>query len=146
MKKINLIPVAIFAFAFIFFISCNKKDIVLISDNISYSEDNILYSDVLENNIESDDFFLNSTQRQDSLLFVEVSYSGGCSDHSFMVIWDGIIYESNPPQANIIISHDANGDACEAFLTENLVIDLKQVFNESYSNDLKLIILNGSEK
>jgi len=138
----------IFAVLFLslLYIACDKNENVLLSDNVKYTNSKITYSTYVEGNTESDPYFLNNSQRNESILYVDVSYSGGCENHEFEVVWDGLIYETNPPQANILISHNANGDACEAFLSDTLTIDLNQVFGESYSDDLKLIIINGSEK
>lgn len=126
-------------------ISCNEKDTTVMSDNINYTNDSEIYSNFLQGIDYCDAFFLNSSQRDGKYLFLEVSYSGGCEIHDFNVIWDGNILESNPPQAYIFITHNANGDACEAFINESLTVDLTRVFGDFYSDDLKLIILNGSE-
>jgi hypothetical protein len=125
--------------------ACNTQEDVLLSENIKYTNDSLTYSNVLQGVETSDEYFLKSTQREGSLLYIEVSYSGGCEMHEFNVVWDGIIYYSEPPQAYIILTHNSNNDNCEAFLTETLTIDLVQVFGDAYSENLKLIILNGSE-
>lgn len=129
----------------VFLFSCEIQEDANLSENIQYTTDSLTYSNALQGNFESDAFFLNTTQREGDILYIEVSYSGGCEMHQFNVIWDGVIYYSEPPQAYIVLTHSANNDACEAFIEETLTIDLKQVFGENYSDDLKLIILNGSE-
>ena len=134
-----------FLFSTIIF-SCETQDDILLSKNINYTNDSTAYSNALEGRDNSDSFFLNSSQRDGSTLLIEVSYSGGCELHEFNVVWDGVIYESDCPQAYIVLTHNANNDSCEAFLTETLSIDLIKVFEDLYSDELKLIILNGSQK
>lgn len=57
-------------------------------------------------------------------LRVEVGYGGGCEDHAFQICWDGSFMESEPVQARIDLLHDAKGDGCEAYVTDELSFDL----------------------
>lgn len=59
---------------------------------------------------------------------ITVSYSGGCQPHSFEIIWDETISLSNPPGINILITHDANGDNCEAYITETISFPLDSLY------------------
>ena len=59
----------------------------------------------------------------DSLRFT-ISYSGGCRDHGF-ILW------KLPPSAlypqdyvELLLEHEANGDMCEAWITEELSFSL----------------------
>ena len=60
-------------------------------------------------------------------LVVTVSYSGGCEAHDFTLVVAGTFKESDPVQLTADLAHDANGDACEAWLTEELRFDLGPV-------------------
>ena len=84
---------------------------------------------------QSDPFDIKGVEREGDILKVAVSYSGGCEEHDFNVIWDGTIATSNPCQINLIIDHDANGDNCEAYFIENLEIDLNQLIGEGDEKD-----------
>ena len=65
-------------------------------------------------------------------LAVEVSYSGGCRNHEFLllaphtfqVLSDSVLLE-------IALIHDANDDPCEAFLSEQLRLR----YQETYDRD-----------
>lgn len=66
---------------------------------------------------------------------LQVSYSGGCAGHEFDLVVYGGWKESYPVQVSAFLSHDANGDPCDAFLTEDLVFDLrplKKAYQEAY--------------
>ena len=66
---------------------------------------------------------------------LSISYSGGCQTHEFKLIGLKDFAESSPLQATIYISHNANKDDCEAFLTEELAFDiipLKEHYNSIY--------------
>ncbi len=53
---------------------------------------------------------------QNDTLYVTVGYSGGCKTHAF----DLMVDTSNPVQATLWLAHDADGDACEAYLVDPL--------------------------
>jgi hypothetical protein len=74
-----------------------------------------------------DAFDLGSTSITGDVLSAEVSYSGGCEVHEFSACWNGMFRTSLPMQVTVAIGHNANGDTCEAYLTETLVIDLTDI-------------------
>jgi len=51
------------------------------------------------------------------VLRVTVSYSGGCQDHAFELAYSVVGMEPE-----LWLDHDANGDLCEAYITETLDI------------------------
>jgi hypothetical protein len=55
---------------------------------------------------------------------LQVSFGGGCETHYFDLVAHGGFRESQPVQVSAFLSHDGNGDTCEALLTEDLVFDL----------------------
>ena len=61
-------------------------------------------------------------------LRVEVSSSGGCRVHDYVICWpDGVFYETPDTRIDLEIYHDANGDMCEAIETANLEFDLTPI-------------------
>ncbi|MFX0174459.1 MAG: hypothetical protein ACFE9L_21485 [Candidatus Hodarchaeota archaeon] len=80
-----------------------------------------------------------------NLLIIEVSYGGGCRQHFFALIGSNVFMESYPVQTNIVLSHNANDDPCEALLTETLNFDLsplKIAYQEAYSVSSGSIIIH----
>jgi hypothetical protein len=69
------------------------------------------------------------------VIHLRVEYSGGCRPHDFILYgWCGFL-KSNPAQAEIYLSHNANGDACEALITADLLFDLaplRKTYQRSY--------------
>ncbi len=68
-------------------------------------------------------------------LTLRVSYSGGCVAHHLDLVAFGGWMESSPVQIQAFLSHDANGDQCEAWITRDITFDLKplkQAYQESY--------------
>jgi hypothetical protein len=76
-----------------------------------------------------DPFVLNSVVAADNKIKISVSYSGGCKPHTFSIVWDETITTDNPPGINLIISHNANGDMCEAYITETIVFDASDILD-----------------
>ena len=92
----------------------------------------------------TDEYVLNSATITGDTLNVSVSYSGGCEDHQFtLVVSDGFL-ESFPVQLHASIAHNANGDTCEAYPTENYRFNLtpiKTLYQNAYRQEAGTIIL-----
>ncbi len=57
-------------------------------------------------------------------LLVDVEYGGGCKYHAIELYTDKMLMKSNPAQMNLWLSHDGNGDNCEALISETMKFDL----------------------
>ncbi|MXV84995.1 hypothetical protein F4X88_01610 [Candidatus Poribacteria bacterium] len=79
------------------------------------------------------------------VLTLSVSYSGGCEAHNFTLITSGGFLESNPVQLQAVLAHDANGESCEAWVTETYhfnVSPLKTRYQKAYRTETGTIALN----
>ncbi|MDE0529554.1 MAG: hypothetical protein OXH85_12830 [Truepera sp.] len=74
-----------------------------------------------------DPYVVNSVAVGGHRLAIEVSYAGGCRRHDFTLVISKTFRESDPVQLPAVLAHDANGDSCEAYLTESHVFDLALV-------------------
>lgn len=72
----------------------------------------------------SDSFEMGKMRINGDTLFMEVTYGGGCKEHIFSGRHDGNIMKSLPPQLNVTIDHQANGDGCRSLLSRTLAFDL----------------------
>lgn len=70
-----------------------------------------------------DPFKMDSAYLDDDWLMIRVSYSGGCRDHEFK-LWRLPPNALDPPPVELALSHEANGDMCEAYITRWLVFSL----------------------
>ena len=69
------------------------------------------------------------------VLVMQVEYGGGCKDHLFALHLDGTFRESYPVQTGAMVSHNAQGDACDALVQETLTFDLtplKRMWQRAY--------------
>jgi protein involved in sex pheromone biosynthesis len=71
-------------------------------------------------------------------LQLTVQYGGGCESHAFTLYSNGMYMKSLPPKVSIQLYHNANGDKCRAFITENIVIDISAL---KYGDKGPLILL-----
>lgn len=111
----------------------------------------VLLDEYEYNNAIRDDLSITNAYIKSNLLFLEISYTGGCVNHDFSLIGSGVFAESYPVQTSIILSHEDNNDSCEAILTDTLVFDLtplKEFYTESYkeSSGIINIYLSGYAK
>lgn len=92
----------------------------------------------------TDEYTLNSATITDDTLNISVSYSGGCEDHQFTLVVSDTFLESFPVQLHASIAHNANGDTCEAYPTDNYRFDLtpiKTLYQNAYRQEAGTIIL-----
>ena len=88
-------------------------------------ESNVVVAD--GRNRGDDSYVVNSAAVDGHRLTIEVSYAGGCRRHDFTLVISKTFRESDPVQLTTVLAHDANGDSCEAWLTESLVFDVASV-------------------
>ncbi len=92
----------------------------------------------------NDDFEINSTSITEDILEISVSYSGGCKEHKFTLITSEEFRESDPVQLAVSLAHNAMGDTCEAYPTEEYQFDLTPIktrYQEAYQVDTGTIVL-----
>ena len=92
--------------------SCEDlSDNLIIDSNLNQRLDQDTYGQLItaldNDEIVFDNFYLRSAEVVDSVLQVTVSYSGGCQEHSFELIWPEAIILIFPPQFDVILLHDA---------------------------------------
>ncbi len=82
-------------------------------------------NDPLEFNRPSDPFQVNGEPMVDgNTLKVVVEYSGGCRDHVFQLVTNGMLMKSLPPQRPVRLIHQANEDVCRRMIIDTLTFDL----------------------
>ena len=91
----------------------------------------------------SDPFDLKSIVLKGDSVEITVGYSGGCRRHTFEIIWNETLSDTEPPETMFIILHDANGDMCEAYITETLVFSVTDLTNDLSLDTVYVSVLNG---
>ena len=93
-----------------------------------------------------DTFQANNIRVSGDTLFVEAEYSGGCKNHVFTARHNGNYMKSMPPQLNLYVDHQANGDGCRELIKETIAFDLKSCRVGKSGNLILLINADRSKK
>lgn len=73
-------------------------------------------------------------------LVLEVEYGGGCKEHVFKLITNGMLKKSMPPQCTLYIEHESNDDMCRAMLRQKLSF---YIGNLAKNGETIVVQLNG---
>jgi hypothetical protein len=74
--------------------------------------------------IKSDPFTMTEVKIIGGVIRIKVSYAGGHKDHDFTLYRGNTVKESYPPQIDVYLKHNANGDMAEALLMKTLEFNL----------------------
>lgn len=90
---------------------------------------------------------INKMKIEEGILFLNVSYSGGCENQTFELIGNEMIMKSMPPKRTLSLVRDDKGDNCREWITEDLKFDLNPVMLEADPTKQIIFILtnNGQE-
>lgn len=78
------------------------------------------------------------------LLKINISYSGGCKDHTFNLHCDGKYIKTSPPQIYLFLEHLDQGDLCRQLIEEQLIFDISDIKYQG-SNQLIIRLNNTTE-
>jgi hypothetical protein len=90
-----------------------------------------------------DAFRLDSAYLDKDFLMMKVSYSGGCREHEFN-LWKLPPNALNPPPVELALSHKANGDMCEAYITQWLAYSLVPI-REKGRHEVRFLLRGSPE-
>ncbi len=74
-------------------------------------------------------------------IVLDVSYSGGCEDHEFQLETRGDFTATYPPEVDITLKHNSNGDRCRGVMDTKLWFDLSPLKYDG-TNRIILILTN----
>ena len=111
----------------LWFWSCNENS--SINDSVDLLSEKVIITDNVNQKLKNDNLKILEQFISGDYLILKVWYSGGCREHEIKVYTTGAIIKTNPPQAELFISHNANKDSCEALITKELKINLNELKN-----------------
>ena len=121
----------------IYSLGCNSTE-----PQNKYDENVILVEAINIDEWANDHVKIISASIQNDILVLQVQYGGGCKEHFFKLIISEGIEKSNPPQTTFFLSHNANGDNCEALISEDLrfnIIEYKQYLQNAFNTSTIII-------
>ncbi len=131
-------------FLFILFLGCDRFN----PSSSSFQTDTtysaiIMVDDLSSAGLATDNAQIKSAILSSDVLTIVAQYGGGCKQHDFKLYGSKRFLESFPPQADIVLSHSANGDACKALITDSLrfsLTRLREVHQSSYGSKGTLLL------
>ena len=103
----------------------------------------IMVDDLFSAGLATDGAHIKSTSLSSDVLVLAVQYGGGCTHHDFKLFGSKLFLESNPPQVEIVLSHNENGDQCKALITDSLrfsLTRLRELYQSSYGSKGTLLL------
>ncbi|MDG1146684.1 MAG: hypothetical protein P8N52_00130 [Crocinitomicaceae bacterium] len=86
---------------------------------------------------------INNAYCEGNTLFLDVSYGGGCGDHSFQLKGSAITKASLPPQRMIQLIHKNHEDYCKAIVTNTIEVNLTELSDSKNKGDKTILLLDG---
>ena len=128
--------------------SSDDSPVAVSSDDVS-SEETKLWGRVVIDpdstaDLGADEYELDAAAITGDTLVVTVSYGGGCEDHFFALDASAAFAESDPVQLMVALAHNANGDACQRWVTQDYCFNLaplKARYQAEYQQDAGTIVL-----
>lgn len=115
--------------------ACGSKSTMSVAENTSAGSESdssepkvlpVLLAEDLPND-SGDAYAIRQTSVYGSVLEIVLTYGGGCEAHEFVLMTTGAVMKSMPPQMEIVLHHNANGDMCRALVTDTVRFELEPV-------------------
>lgn len=85
---------------------------------------------------------LDSLSLNGDVLSVFVNYSGGCKEHTFELISNGMYAKSMPPQISLCLKHTNNEDMCKKLVVQELKFNISKI---KYERSKSLVVRLGDK-
>lgn len=84
---------------------------------------------------------INSVRIEGNLMFLDVSYSGGCEEQGFSLVGSNMIMKSLPPKRGIRLQRDPKGDVCRELVSKSLVFDISDLaYTQEVGSEIILML------
>lgn len=119
--------------------SRGKDDVMFIP-----SEDTIIIAEIGEVSRMNPQTEINAYRLEDNILYLQVTYSGGCKQQEFQIYGDTLIYEDGAlPSRKITLYRDSKGDLCRELVTRELWFNLELLAPENKVGSRVVLLLEG---
>jgi len=101
----------------------------------------IIVDPSIKHNVGVDPFNFKDARQMGDFVVIDVSYSGGCEEHIFQLESRGDFSSTYPPEVEVTLKHNSNGDRCRGVMDTKLWFSLTPL-KYSGTNRIKLIFTN----
>ena len=92
---------------------------------------------------DNDAYIINSVSVTESQeLELNISHSGGCQEHEYELLQDLQFCGTPPIYISIKLSHNSNGDICEAWITKDLRFDISSIYAGYGTDEITIGLYN----
>ena len=116
------------------------------TETASKPERNIQLKSSIGEFTDSEPFTIHSVRREGNLLFVDVSFTGGCGVHNFKMIGNQAIMKSIPAKRSVMIAHAVHREECKDVVKKTLEIDISALAMAQTPGSEIVLILKGWDK
>lgn len=95
---------------------------------------------------DGDPFNIEAVRIKGNTLFADVSYGGGCGEHSFEMNGNMAVMKSLPPQRAVKITHTNHEDYCKAIVRKTLEFDISELSDMQRPGSTIILLLDGWEE
>ena len=106
----------------------NCPEITLNNYNTIWTDDYYIINEVSVNDLEE--------------LELNISHSGGCQEHEYLLLQEPVFCGTPPIYITIMLSHNANEDACEAWITRDLCFDISSIYSVYNTDEITVGLMN----
>lgn len=139
-ENMRLFPILIFA---VLVSACGLHKNNSNSDSGQTNSNIMLTATIGEVNVASDPVSISDIRVQGNTMFIDVSYSGGCKEHVFLLTGSSMIAKSLPPIRHIQLVHESNDDMCKKMVMQTLEIDIKALAYQQEKGSKIFLTIDG---
>jgi len=110
----------------------NCTEITLVNYDTIWTDDYYVINDVSLNGIGE--------------LLLNISHSGGCEEHEFQLLQEPIFCGTPPIFITIKLSHNANSDTCEGWITRDLCFDISSIYSGNNNTEITVGLMNTHQE
>lgn len=92
---------------------------------------------------DGDPIQIEGVRREGNTLFLDVSYGGGCGEHSFEMNGSMAVMKSMPPQRAVKLTHTNHEDYCKAIVRKTIEVDISELSDVKQKGSTIILLLDG---
>lgn len=91
----------------------------------------------------SDPITIDTIEIRRNIMYIDVTYSGGCEEHDFQVIGSNVTAKSMPAIRSVQLIHKANGDSCKALKKVKLEVYIEELAEQQVAGSKIYLTVEG---
>ncbi len=97
----------------------------------------------INTSIKSDPITVDAVEIRRNIMYIDVTYTGGCEDHDFQVIGSDATAKSFPAIRSVQLIHKANGDTCKEIKKVKLEVYIEELAEQKVAGSQIYLVVEG---